>query len=58
MAVTFDIGNGAKVHVTNNTHPMDTQRGLVPANAVIQGDFIRNIGGDPRKEVVDVPVVS
>ena len=58
MAVTFDIGNGTTVSVISNTHPMDTNRGIVPANLVEQGDFIRHINGDPRCEVIAPPVVS
>ena len=58
MAITFDIGNGTKVHVTSDTHPMDTQRGMVPANAVIQGDSIRNMSGEPRCEVTAPPVAT
>jgi hypothetical protein len=58
MPVTFDVGNGTTVSVGSNTQPMDTQRGMIAADEVVQGDFIRNISGDPRCEVVAPPVVS
>ena len=58
MAVKFDIGNGTSVSVQSDTHSMRTQRGLVPANEVVQGDRICNIDGEPFVEVIAPPVVS
>jgi hypothetical protein len=58
MAVKFDIGNGTTVHVSDNSHPMDTQRGIVAADQVVQGDKIRHINGEMRCEVVAPPAVS
>ena len=56
--VTFDIGNGGTTSVQVNTHLMDTQRGWIAANTVVQGDSIRFICGEARAEVVAPPVVS
>lgn len=57
MSVTFDIGSETNVYVEDNTHLMDTQRGTIAANTVVQGDFIRNISGEPRCEVLSPPTI-
>ena len=58
MSVTFDLGNGTSVHTENNALLVDTQRGMVAASAVVQGDFICNVGGEPHNEVMSPPVVT
>jgi len=58
MAVKFDLGNGTICVVQVDDHPMHTHRGIVPADQVVQGDRICNIGGEPFVEVVAPPVVS
>ena len=56
--VKFDVGNGTTVSVQNNMQSMLTHRGPVPAQDVVQGDYICNLGGEPFLEVVASPVVS
>jgi len=59
MAVTFDIGNGTSVYIENNAFLVDTQRGMVAASDVVQGDFIYNVSFTlSRNEVVSAPVVT
>lgn len=58
MAITFDIGNGATVRVLNDTQNMQTTRGNVPANEVVQGDKIMYVKGYPPAEVMSPPVVE
>ena len=58
MAVLFDLGNGTTSYTKDNALLIDTQRGMVAASDVVQGDLICNVGGEPRNEVVSAPVVT
>lgn len=58
MAVKFDLGNGTSAYVEDNAHLIDTQRGMIAASDVVQGDFICNVSEQPRNEVMSAPVVT
>jgi hypothetical protein len=58
MAVKIDLGNGTHTYVEDNAHLIDTQRGMIPASDVVQGDMICNVNKDPHNEVMSPPVVT
>lgn len=58
MAIKFDLGNGTSSYVEDDAHMIDTQRGMVAASDIIQGDLICNVSGEPRNEVMSAPVVT
>jgi hypothetical protein len=58
MSVKFDLGSGVTVYTEDNALLIDTQRGMIAASDVVQGDFICNVSGEPRNEVMSPPVVT
>ena len=57
MAIKFNLGNGTSAYVEDNAHMIDTQRGMVVADQIVQGDLICNVSGQPRNEVMSAPAV-
>jgi hypothetical protein len=58
MAVTFDLGDGVSCQIQDDAQLVQTQRGKIRADLVQQGDRIKNLSGEPMREVVAPPVVS
>jgi len=55
--IRFDLGGGTTASF-DDTALVDTTRGMVPADQVVQGDWLRNLSGLPRLQVVATPVVE
>jgi hypothetical protein len=58
MAVEFDLGDGTDVRINDNSQLVKTQRGMIAADQVVQGDKILYISGHEMAEVVSTPVVT
>ena len=58
MSVECDLGNGTVTVFDTNDQLVKTQRGTIRADAIVQGDFVRYLTGQPLAEVQSAPVVS
>jgi hypothetical protein len=58
MGVKFDLGNGTNAYIADNEQLVPTQRGMVKAKDVQQGDMICNVNKEPHNEVMSPPVVT
>jgi hypothetical protein len=58
MAVEFDLGDGTDVRINDNSQLVKTQRGMIAADQVVQGDKILYVSGLEMAEITSVPVVT
>ena len=58
MSVKCDLGSGTVTVFDTNDQLVKTQRGMIRADELVQGDFVRYMTGQPLAEVMAPPVVS